>query len=68
MEETVPLIDQQAGIKHYCTEFSGIGGKIKRNPEDFLVKEILNMQYLENLSKNSTSARRRFPVFILKKH
>ena len=67
MEETVPLIDQQAGIKHYCTEFSGIGGKIKRNPEDFQVKEILNMQYLENLSKNSTSARR-FPVFILKKH
>jgi tRNA pseudouridine13 synthase len=63
----VPLIDQQAGINHYCTAFSGIGGKIKRNPEDFQVREILNKQCLENLSKNSTSAHR-FPIFILKKH
>lgn len=67
LEKNVPLIDQQAGIKHYCTEFSGIGGNIKRNPEDFLVKEILNMQYLENLSEKSNYASR-FPVFILKKH
>jgi len=67
LEKTVPLIDQQAGIKHYCTAFNGIGGKIKQNPEDFLVKEILNKQYLENLSKNSSSGHR-FPVFILKKH
>jgi len=67
LEKTVPSIDQQAGIKHYCTAFNGIGGKIKRNPEDFLVREILNKQYLENLSKHSTSAYR-FPVFILKKH
>jgi tRNA pseudouridine13 synthase len=64
---TVPLIDQQAGIKHYCTAFSGIGGKIKRNPEDFQVREILNEQYLENLVKNSNSIHR-FPVFMLKKH
>ena len=64
---TVPLIDQQAGIKHYCTTFSGIGGKIKQNPEDFQVREILNEQYLENVAKNSNSIHR-FPVFILKKH
>jgi tRNA pseudouridine13 synthase len=67
LEKTVPLIDQQAGIKHYCTAFNGLGGKIKQNPEDFQVREILNKQYLENLSKNSTSTHR-FPIFILKKH
>lgn len=61
------MIDQQAGIKHYCTAFNGIGGKIKQNPENFLVREILNKQYLESLSKNS-NANHRFPVFILKKH
>jgi tRNA pseudouridine13 synthase len=66
LEKNVPSIDQQAGIKHYCTAFSGIRGKIKRNPEDFVVREILNKQYLENLSKNSTSTHR-FPVFVLKK-
>lgn len=67
MTKTVPLIDQKAGIKHYCTSFSGIDGKIKRNPEDFVVREVLNNQYLENLSKNSTPTHK-FPVFILKKH
>jgi tRNA pseudouridine13 synthase len=66
LEKNVPLIDQQAGIKHYCTVFSGIGGKIKRNPEDFVVHEILNNQYLENLSRNSTSTHR-YPVFVLRK-
>jgi tRNA pseudouridine13 synthase len=67
LEKNVPLIDQQAGIKHYCTVFSGIGGKIKRNPEDFVVHEILNNQYFENLSRNSTSTHR-YPVFVLRKH
>ncbi|MGB7961136.1 MAG: tRNA pseudouridine(13) synthase TruD, partial [Nitrososphaeraceae archaeon] len=67
MEKTVPTIDQLAGIKHYCTAFSGIGGKIKRNPEDFLVREILNERYLESLSKNLDSTHR-FPIYILKKH
>lgn len=67
MKGTVPLIDWQAGIRHYCTDFDGIDGKIKQNPADFLVSEILNKQYLESLSKNSTSSHR-FPVFILKKH
>jgi tRNA pseudouridine13 synthase len=62
----VPLIDQLAGIKHYCTAFSGIGGRIKRDPVEFLVKEILNESYLKNLSKNS-NATYRFPVYILKK-
>ena len=61
------MIDQQAGIKHYCTAFSGLGGKIKQNPEDFQVRELLNKQFLENVSKNSTSTHR-FPIFILKKH
>ena len=63
----MPLIDQQAGIKHYCTPFSGIGGKIKRSPEDFVVREVLNNQYLENLSKDPTPTHR-FPVLILKKN
>jgi tRNA pseudouridine13 synthase len=67
MEKIVPSIDQQAGIKHYCTSFSGVGGKIKRNPEDFVVREIITNQYIENLSKNSTASHR-FPVFVLKKH
>jgi tRNA pseudouridine13 synthase len=67
LEKTVPSIDQLAGIKHYCTAFSGIGGKIKRNPEDFLVREILNERYLESLSKNLNSTHR-FPIYILKKH
>ncbi|MFZ1875487.1 MAG: tRNA pseudouridine(13) synthase TruD, partial [Nitrososphaeraceae archaeon] len=67
MEKTVPSIDQLAGIKHYCTAFSGIGGKIKLTPEDFLVREILNERYLKSLSKNLDSTHR-FPIYILKKH
>lgn len=66
MEHNVPSIDQLAGIKHYCTAFRGIGGKIKRDPVDFQVKEILNKPYFENVSKDSNSTYR-FPVYILKK-
>lgn len=63
----VPLIDQQAGIRHYCTSFHGIGGRIKQSSKNFLVREILNKQYLESLSKSLTSTHR-FPVFVLRKN
>lgn len=61
------MIDQQAGIKHYCTSFHGIGGRIKQSSRSFLVREILNKQYLESLSKGLTSTHR-FPVFVLRKN
>lgn len=66
MEKTVPSIDRLAGIEHYCTSFVGTGGKIKRDPADFMVKEILNRRYFNYFSKNSSSAYC-FPVFTIKK-
>ncbi len=37
-----PAEDREIGIRYYCTEFEGIGGRIRVRPEDFVVEELLN--------------------------
>ncbi|MEM2321108.1 MAG: tRNA pseudouridine(13) synthase TruD [Candidatus Bathyarchaeia archaeon] len=37
----VPSIETKAGIEVYVTKCRGIGGSIKRAPEDFIVEEVL---------------------------
>ena len=38
MKKRSPEIDRLAGIAYYSTSFDGIGGKIKNNNKDFIVK------------------------------
>jgi tRNA pseudouridine13 synthase len=38
----VPKTDQNIGIDVYCTSFRGCGGKIKTNPSDFQVSEVIS--------------------------
>ena len=38
----IPDLDSQIGITVYSTNFDGIGGKIRKNPEDFQVTEIIS--------------------------
>ncbi len=38
----IPAIEKKMGIELYCTHSSGIGGKLRQEPEDFIVKEITN--------------------------
>lgn len=37
----VPVLDKYIGIEVYCTDFDGIGGKIKFGDESFIVEEII---------------------------
>jgi len=37
----VPRLEKELGIEVYATKASGIGGRIRRFPEDFVVEEIL---------------------------
>ncbi|PJC51045.1 MAG: tRNA pseudouridine(13) synthase TruD, partial [Nitrosopumilales archaeon CG_4_9_14_0_2_um_filter_34_16] len=38
----IPDLDSQIGITIYSTKFPGIGGKIRVEPEDFEVTELLS--------------------------
>jgi tRNA pseudouridine13 synthase len=38
----VPGLDKEIGIESYATETKGIGGKIRRFPDDFQVEEVLD--------------------------
>lgn len=38
----IPNLDSQIGIDVYSTKFSGIGGKIRVEPEDFQVTELIS--------------------------
>jgi len=51
MKKISPKIDRLAGIEYYSTRFNGIGGNIKKNNDDFNVKEILNSSFLKELSQ-----------------
>ncbi len=66
MKKTSPEIDRLAGIEYYSTSFDGIGGKIKNNNKDFIVKEILHPNFLKELSnqKNDTHV---FPIYEIEK-
>ena len=40
----IPNLDSQIGITVYSTKFNGIGGKIRVEPEDFQVSEIISQR------------------------
>ena len=40
----IPNLDSQIGITIYSTDFTGIGGKIRVEPEDFQVTEIISQR------------------------
>lgn len=41
IEKTPPKLEKIVGLEIYATKTEGIGGKIKKLPEDFIVEEIL---------------------------
>jgi tRNA pseudouridine13 synthase len=58
----IPDIDSQIGISLYTTKFSGIGGKIRIQPEDFEVSELLSKR-----ATNSITTESGYAVYKLKK-
>ena len=40
----IPNLDSQIGIAVYSTKFNGIGGKIRVEPNDFQVSEIISQR------------------------
>jgi len=58
----IPNLDSQIGITVYSTEFDGIGGKIRVEPEDFQVTEIISQK-----AQNSINAQEGYAVYKLKK-
>lgn len=58
----IPKFDSQIGISVYCTEFEGIGGKIKIIPEDFEVSEVISEKTFQQISDTGDYA-----VYKLKK-
>ena len=47
----IPQIDKQIGISVYSTNYQGIGGKIRVEPEDFQVKERISEKIEKNISQ-----------------
>ena len=58
----IPEIDSQIGISVYTTKFSGIGGKIRNDPEDFEVSELISKR-----ATNSITPESGYAVYKLKK-
>lgn len=58
----IPNLDSQIGILVYSTSFDGIGGRIRSNPEDFEVSEIISDKSYSSIKKQEGYA-----VFKLKK-
>jgi tRNA pseudouridine13 synthase len=58
----IPKLDPQIGISVYSTKFEGTGGKIRVNPEDFEVSEVISDKSLKLISEQSDYA-----VYKLKK-
>ncbi|MDC4231853.1 MAG: tRNA pseudouridine(13) synthase TruD [Nitrosopumilus sp.] len=58
----IPDLDSQIGITVYSTEFNGIGGKIRVEPEDFQVSEIISQR-----AQNSINDAEGYAVYKLKK-
>jgi len=58
----IPKIDSDIGILSYTTKYSGCGGKIRRNYDDFAVSEMLAQKTLSSLSGEEG-----FAVYKLKK-
>ena len=58
----IPNLDSQIGITIYSTKFNGLGGKIRVEPEDFQVSEIISQR-----AQNSINAQEGYAVYKLKK-
>ena len=58
----IPSLDHEIGITVYSTQFSGIGGKIRVEPEDFQVVEKIS-----DKTYNSISEQEGYAVYKLKK-
>jgi len=58
----IPNLDSEIGITVYSTEFTGIGGKIRVEPEDFQVTEIISQK-----AQNSINDQEGYAVYKLKK-
>jgi tRNA pseudouridine13 synthase len=58
----IPDLDSKIGILVYSTKFPGIGGKIRVEPEDFQVSELISEK-----SKNSINESNGYAVYKLKK-
>ena len=58
----IPPLDSQIGISVYSTKFSGIGGKIRIEPEDFKVTELISEK-----AENSIKEQNGYAVYKLKK-
>jgi len=58
----IPNLDSEIGITVYSTEFNGIGGKIRVEPEDFQVTEIISQK-----AQNSINDQEGYAVYKLKK-
>lgn len=58
----IPTIDSKLGILVYSTSFAGCGGKIKNQPEDFFVSEVLTKKSLSLFKEDDGYA-----IFKLKK-
>ena len=58
----IPKLDSQIGISVYSTKFPGIGGKIRVEPEDFQVTELISEKV-----KNSINVQTGYAVYLLKK-
>jgi tRNA pseudouridine13 synthase len=58
----IPNLDSQIGITVYSTDFDGIGGKIRVEPEDFQVTEIISQK-----AQNSINTQEGYAVYKLKK-
>jgi len=67
---SVPRLEKGLGIEVYATKLSGIGGRIRRFPEDFVVEEILldgSKARVEPKNVSSPRGRGRYLVCVLVK-
>ncbi len=58
----IPNLDSEIGITTYSTEFDGIGGTIRVEPEDFQVTELISQR-----AQNSINDQKGYAVYKLKK-
>ena len=58
----IPKLDSQIGIAVYSTKFPGIGGKIRVEPKDFQVTELISKK-----AQNSINDQNGYAVYKLKK-
>jgi tRNA pseudouridine13 synthase len=66
MKISSPEIDRLAGIEYYTTLIDGIGGHIKKNYEDFSVREMVSERFLNQLNPVPES-KFPFPIYMIEK-